>query len=187
MRHEAKFAVLMLAVVGTSACGKKPAPAAPTPQPQQQTMQNGPANDADAAERARRAEEERRRREEAARARATLEEMVFFAYDEANIGQDAASILSAKLTVLRADPSIRIRIEGHADERGSLEYNLALGQRRAQAVKDYLVTFGLDATRFTVDSLGEDRPLDGGHTESAWSRNRRGEFVVTAGPMAGSQ
>jgi peptidoglycan-associated lipoprotein len=83
--------------------------------------------------------------------------------------------------VLRANPDVTLRITGHADERGSIEYNLALGLRRANAVKDYLTGFGLSGARFTTETMGEDRPLDPGSGESAWARNRRAEFTVTAG------
>jgi peptidoglycan-associated lipoprotein len=74
-----------------------------------------------------------------------------------------------------------MRIAGHADERGSVEYNLALGMRRAEAVRDYLAGFGLEAGRFEVTSMGEDMPLDRGSNEAAWARNRRAEFTITAG------
>ena len=129
-------------------------------------------------------EAERLRRErEAASAgvRETLEEMVFFDYDESTLRADAQQTLAAKVAILRANPDATLRIIGHADERGSIEYNLALGLRRANAVKDYLVGFGLNESRFTTDTMGEDRPLDQGENESAWARNRRAEFTVTAG------
>jgi peptidoglycan-associated lipoprotein len=113
--------------------------------------------------------------------RSTLQEVVHFDYDRSDIRQDAAAVLTRKLPVLREDGAIRLRIEGHADERGSIEYNLALGMRRAQAVKDYLANFGVDGSRLQVASLGEDRPADPGRTEAAYARNRRAEFVITVG------
>src|SRR5688572_16110435 len=79
-------------------------------------------------------------------------------------------LLAAKVPVSRANPPIRIRIEGHADERGSVEYNLALGMRRANAVRDYLADFGIEASRFDVVSFGEDRPAATGSSETVWSR-----------------
>ena len=130
-----------------------------------------------AAERA--AEAERQRR--VAAARATLEEMVFFDYDMSAIRPDAEQALRQKVDILRASPQVRIRIEGHADERGSTEYNLALGNRRAEAIRQFLTGFGLSADRFEIVSFGEDRPLAQGSDEQAWSRNRRGQFVITAG------
>jgi peptidoglycan-associated lipoprotein len=107
--------------------------------------------------------------------------MVFFDYDDSSIRSDQQEVLNRKVAVLRANPAVALRITGHADERGSLEYNLALGLRRANSVRDYLTGFNLEASRFSTDSMGEDRPLDPGHTEAAWSRNRRAEFVITRG------
>jgi peptidoglycan-associated lipoprotein len=120
----------------------------------------------------------------AARNRATLMEMIHFDFDRADIRADARQVLDAKVPILRADPSITLRIEGHADERGSVEYNLALGLRRANAAKDYLVGFGLDASRFEVQTYGESRPLDPRSNEEAWARNRRAEFHITGGRLS---
>lgn len=185
MTHKAKLTVLTLvAGLAIGACGKKPQPATPTPQPDP-TPPAQPTDDA--AERARREAEERARREaeERARARAALEAMIHFDFDRADLRPDAKQVLDAKIPILRNDPSIRLRIEGHADERGSVEYNLALGMRRANAAKQYLTSFGLDASRFETVSFGEERPLDPGHNEEAWAKNRRAEFHITAGSLAG--
>lgn len=133
-----------------------------------------------AAERAAAAERERR----VAAARATLEAMVFFDYDMSAVRDDAAAILRQKVDILRASPQVRLRIEGHADERGSTEYNLALGNRRAEAVRQFLVGFGLAQDRFEIVSFGEGRPRQQGATEAVWAQNRRGEFVITAGANA---
>jgi peptidoglycan-associated lipoprotein len=119
--------------------------------------------------------------EATARARAILEEIVHFDYDASTIRADAQEALARKVPLLRANPQVRMRVVGHADERGSVEYNLALGMRRANAVRDYLTGFGLDASRFDVHSFGEDRPAAQGSNEAAWSQNRRAEFRVTAG------
>jgi peptidoglycan-associated lipoprotein len=97
------------------------------------------------------------------------------------IRPDAEDILRQKAAILRASPSVQIRIEGHADERGSVEYNLALGNRRAQAVVDYFVQQGLPASRFQTTSFGEERPLVNQSNEAAWGQNRRGEFIIFAG------
>jgi peptidoglycan-associated lipoprotein len=113
--------------------------------------------------------------------RASLQEMVFFDYDQSSVRGDARSVLDRKAAVLRANPGVTMRIEGHADERGSVEYNLALSLRRANAIRDYLVNFGLDASRFDVAPIGEERPLVSGGTEEAYARNRRGEFHITRG------
>lgn len=124
----------------------------------------------------------RRRAEEAtARARAILEEMVHFDYDESDLRPDAQEALGRKIPILRANPGVRLRIIGHADERGSVEYNLALGMRRANAVREYIAGFGIDASRFETTSMGEDAPIAAGSNEAAWAQNRRAEFVITAG------
>jgi peptidoglycan-associated lipoprotein len=128
-----------------------------------------------------RAGDDAARREAGARARAILEERVHFDYDQSSVRVDAQEALSQKVPILRANPIVRLRIAGHADERGSVEYNLALGMRRANAVRDYLAGFGIDATRFEIVSLGEDMPLDTRSTEAAWALNRRAEFTITAG------
>ena len=133
-----------------------------------------------AAERA--AEAERQRA--IAAARATLEEMVFFDYDMVEIRDDAASVLREKVNILRASPQVRLRIEGYCDERGSTAYNLALGNRRAEAIRQFLTGFGLSESRFEIVSVGEGRPLVQGSNEDAWARNRRVEFVITAGANA---
>ena len=133
-----------------------------------------------AAERA--AEAERQRA--IAAARATLEEMVFFDYDMVEIRDDAATVLREKVNILRASPQVRLRIEGYCDERGSTAYNLALGNRRAEAIRQFLTGFGLSESRFEIVSVGEGRPLVQGSNEDAWARNRRVEFVITAGANA---
>lgn len=189
--------IVLSALVGAlalGACGGNPPPQQETgPSPEELAR----ADSIEAARRAeeerlrleeerRRAEEEARRRaeEEAARAREILAEMVHFDFDKYDIRPEYQTTLRSKADVLRANPDVRVRIEGHADERGSDEYNLALGMRRANAVKDFLVGFGLDASRFETVSLGEERPIDAASTEEAWARNRRAEFHVTAGEVA---
>jgi peptidoglycan-associated lipoprotein len=103
---------------------------------------------------------------------------IYFDYDKSDIRSDAAATLDRKLPWLTANPGMRIRIEGNADERGSDEYNLALGQRRAAAAKRYLVEHGIDAGRFDLVSYGEERPVCTEHDESCWQRNRRDDFVI---------
>ena len=186
------FVTVFAATLMVGACGGDPPPPPPPPQPDQDSLQR--YNDSVAAaeaERRRLAEEEAARRAaEAERqrlireARATLEEMVFFDYDMSEIRDDAEATLRSKVDILRASPQVQIRIEGHADERGSTEYNMALGNRRAEAIRQFLVGFGLAENRFEIVSFGEGRPLQQGSTESAWARNRRGQFVITAGANA---
>lgn len=179
--HPAAWAVLGLALLIT-ACGKKPAEVTPVPMddPRPPAVDDSAAREA--AARAAREAAERAAREEAQRRTATLEEMIFFDYDVATIRPDAQAILNAKAGLMRDDGGIRLTIEGYADERGSTEYNLALGFRRATAVRDFFTAFGLDGARFKTVSFGEERPLQQGSTEAAWARNRRAAFRVDQGP-----
>jgi peptidoglycan-associated lipoprotein len=185
---------VVAAMVLVGACGGDPPPPPPPPPPQanqdslrayqdsvRRAQEAAQAEAARlAAERAAAAERERR----VAAARATLEQIVLFDYDQSTVRTDAAAILRAKVDILRASPQVRLRVEGHADERGSTEYNLALGNRRAEAVRQFLVGFGLAQDRFEIVSFGEGRPRQQGATEAVWQQNRRGEFVITAGANA---
>jgi len=111
-----------------------------------------------------------------------LHESSDFTYDDKAIirGGDAA-VLDQKVAILQANAALRIRISGHCDERGSDEYNLALGNRRATAAKQYLVSHGIDASRIETVSYGEERPIAQGHDEESWAQNRRDEFEILAG------
>src|SRR5574337_49754 len=103
---------------------------------------------------------------------------VFFDFDKSAVRGDAKPALSEDLQWLNAHSTARITIEGHCDERGTAEYNLALGERRAKATKDYLVASGVASTRIKTVSFGKERPFVMGHDESAWKWNRRAHFVV---------
>src|SRR5262249_51844902 len=105
---------------------------------------------------------------------------IFFAYDSAEIDATAQSTLDADAGVLKQYPSWTITIEGHCDERGTAEYNLALGERRAVAARTYLVSLGIPADRLRTVSYGKEFPFDPGHDDAAWSKNRRAHFVITA-------
>ena len=114
-------------------------------------------------------------------ARSLLNAPVYFDYDKSEIRDDAKQALDSKLGLLRANPAMRIRIEGNTDSRGSNEYNMALGLRRANAARRYLVSQGIDNARFDVVSYGEERPVDQGTTDEAYAKNRRDDFVITVG------
>jgi len=105
---------------------------------------------------------------------------VLFDYDSAEVNETGRTILSANAAVLKKSPSWVVTIEGHCDERGTPEYNLALGERRAVAARTYLLSLGVDASRMRTVSYGSEFPFDPGHQESAWSKNRRAHFVITA-------
>lgn len=186
------FVTVFAATLLVGACGGDPPPPPPPPMPDQDSIQRIQDSLAalEAEARARAEEEAEARRAEEARQRAireareTLMELVHFDYDESEITSTAESILRRKVAVLRASPQVQLRIEGHADERGSTEYNLALGNRRAESIRQFLTASGLDESRFSIVSFGESRPLAQGSNEQAWAQNRRGEFVITAGVNA---
>jgi len=103
----------------------------------------------------------------------------YFDYDKADIRADARGALSQTADYLKANPSVKATIEGHCDERGSTEYNLGLGDRRANAVKQYLVSLGVTADRLSTVSFGKEKPFCNDHNEACWQQNRRGHFVKT--------
>lgn len=114
---------------------------------------------------------------------AVLTRRIGFRFDDASLSSEARAALTEKATVLRASPGTRLRLEGHADEQGTNEYNKALGMRRALSAKRYLVRRGVDPQLLYVISYGEQRPLDRGHSEAAWSANRRVEFAIMNPPV----
>jgi len=107
----------------------------------------------------------------------TLED-VFFDFDKYDLRDDAKAALAKDAEELKKFPEVRIIIEGHCDERGTEDYNLALGEKRAKAARDYLVRLGIDGSRITIISYGESRPFDPRHNEEAWAKNRRAHFVI---------
>lgn len=185
--------LLLLPLVLVGACRKKK-PADPTPAADSTATLRVPTGMSDEERERLRAdsirladearERERRAREAAvAVARDALTDIVFFEYDSDEINSTAEAKLQSKAAVLRANPGVRIRVEGHCDQRGSTEYNLALGQRRAEAVRAYLINLGIDGGRISTLSYGKERPLVEGEDEDSFARNRRAEFAVTGGTL----
>jgi peptidoglycan-associated lipoprotein len=105
---------------------------------------------------------------------------VYFAFNSSNISSSTKARLDANAAFLKDNPSVKIEVEGHCDERGSVQYNLALGEKRAKAVKQYLMAMGVSASRISTISFGKERPISFGHDDMAWTKNRRANFVVTA-------
>lgn len=103
---------------------------------------------------------------------------VYFDFDRFTIRDDMKSILEKDAIWLKENPGVNIQIQGYCDERGSDEYNIALGERRAQSIRGYLINYGINQSRLSTISYGEERPVDHGHTEEAWAKNRRGELVI---------
>lgn len=120
-----------------------------------------------------------RQEEMAAMAQAAfVNEDIHFAFDSFLLDPEAERILGEKAAWLQENTEVDVQIEGHCDERGTSDYNLALGERRANAVQQYLTVLGIDSGRLSTISYGEEQPLDPGHDETAWSRNRRAHFVI---------
>jgi outer membrane protein OmpA-like peptidoglycan-associated protein len=115
-------------------------------------------------------------------AEALQADIIYFQYDSAVVKPDEKSKLSAVANYLKSSGSDALKIEGFCDERGTEEYNRSLGERRALALREELASLGVDPSRVDTASLGKDRPADSGHSESAWSKNRRGEFIVLSPP-----
>ncbi len=202
-RPRAAF-VCLLALVGASACRRpQRAAGAPTPagaagdQARLDSLARARTRDSlDAAQRAR-ALRDSAARGEAQRAagagagdsattsrRAVLLAPVYFDYDQAELRDDTRAALEAKLAILARYRALRVRVAGHTDDRGADEYNLALGGRRAAAVKRYFAERGVDADRIDVVSFGKERPTCEAEDESCWGRNRRAEFAVVRGGEA---
>jgi peptidoglycan-associated lipoprotein len=170
----------LLAALGLSvACAHHPAPVAAAPAPAPAPAQTAtvaapapapapaPATD-DAAARA-------------AAARNVLTQMTFFDFNRSDLSTQDQAILDAKIPILASNTAVVVRVAGNCDDRGSDEYNLALGQRRAEAAKRYLSEHGIASTRITTISYGKERPIASGDTEQAWAQNRNDQFEIEAG------
>lgn len=105
---------------------------------------------------------------------------IHFDFDKYDIRPGDASILKENAALLNKYPNVKVQLEGHCDERGTAEYNLALGERRANNAKNYLVSLGISSARISTISYGKEKPLDPSHNEAAWSKNRRAHTVITA-------
>lgn len=184
-----RSSITLLTILAVAACGGKPAPEEPAPQPAptQPAPAPAPAPTMPAPTPAPAPTPTEDPAAAAARTTAAVlaevGAVVHFEYDQWDIRPEDRTILDRKAAILGANSGLRIRVSGHADERGSDEYNLALGNRRAAAVKTYLGNKGIDAGRVEVVSYGEERPASMGHDESSWFENRRAEFEATAGAM----
>lgn len=188
MRLSLRVVLMVALAVGAGACGKKqvavPPPAAPpAPAPPPTRPDNPPPPPAPPA-----APTPAAPTEEEIFSKATLEELnaqkpladVLFGYDAVDITEPGRASLQKNLQWLNKWTSTKIMVEGHADSRGTNEYNLALAERRADAVRDYLVSLGLAAARVTIVSKGEEQPFCKEETEACWQQNRRGHFIITA-------
>lgn len=185
--------VVIPGLVFTASCSKKavkPAPAAAyeekprqivsTSEKDKQARQRAIEEERLRQERLRKEREERLRKQRASSGsgNAFMAEDVYFSYDSAVLSSRARSVLKQKAQWLNQNPNVSAIIEGHCDERGTNAYNMALGDRRAESVKAFLVNLGISRSRLTTISYGEERPADPRHNESAWAKNRRAHFVL---------
>ncbi len=177
------FLVIGVAMVSFSACSKKKV--APTTQElsaeekARLEAEKKKAEEARLREQRMREEQLRLQREKELRAQFENED-IHFDFDKSFIRPDAEEILQRKAAWLKEHPNAKILIEGHCDERGTDAYNLALGERRALSAKKYLESLGIDPSRISIISYGEERPIDPRHNEEAWAKNRRAHFVIVS-------
>ena len=183
------LALAVTLIVTVSACGKKvPPPPAPAPPPPPAVPAAPPAPPPPPAPAAAPPATPRALTEDEVFSRKSVEQLnaerpltdAFFDYDKSDLREDGRASLQKDAEYLKKWSSIIVSVEGHCDTRGSSEYNLALGSRRATAVKDYLVSLGVAANRVTVVSKGKEQPFCTEETESCWQQNRRGHFIITA-------
>lgn len=175
---------MMLAMVLAfgAGCAKKPVDSAPVGISEEEAARQAE----EARLREQQLAEERLAREAQERDRARLAQvseeitanMIHFAFDSFELRPDARNTLQRKAELLKANPEIKLLIEGHCDERGTAEYNLALGERRARAAYEFLVLLGVSPNRLQIVSYGKERPLDPASTETAWALNRRAQFKL---------
>lgn len=186
----ARHAIVPAALVflAVTACHHAPPAVAPTAEQANAPVRTAQLASNDSMQRAReRADSLRLAREADARAlaaaRAMLTQSILFDFDRSAIRSDQQAAADAKAPILEANASVKIRIEGNADERGSAEYDIALGMRRAAEAKRFLAERGVDASRIETVSFGKERPACTSHEESCWQQNRRDDFKITAGEV----
>lgn len=160
-------------------CAKK-VKSTPTSGTEQTVTDQKTAEDDAAAAAKRKAEEEEALREQALKAAQEqfINEDVHYDYDSAAIKDTEKDILNKKAQFMKDNANVATTVEGHCDERGTAEYNIALGEKRANAAKAFLVDLGIDGSRLEAKTFGKEQPIDPGHTEEAWAKNRRAHFVI---------
>ena len=175
---------LLLVIPGlmlTTSCAKKQVQSGPEvapPAPEGAAMSEEAAR-AQALEEQRLREERLREQRAAAAAKERFENQdIHFDFDKSSLTPAAQAILRDKAAYLLANPNLSVIIEGNCDERGTNEYNMALGDRRASSAKNFLVDLGVESRRLTTISYGEEKPIDPAHNEAAWAKNRRAHFVI---------
>ena len=165
-----KYMIAIAALATLGACASRPDPA-PTPTP---TAPSGPVAQAPSGPRAGSVED----------FRVSVGDRVFFGYDRFDLSPEARQVLERQAAWMRQYPNVRVLLAGNCDERGTREYNLALGARRAAAARDYLVSLGVVATRIETVSYGKERPIDSRANEQGWSVNRNANTQIVSGAVS---
>lgn len=179
IRASRLFVLVAASSLAFGACKKKTTAVAPQPTPVQ--PQPAPPTRAETPPAPPKPDNSAEVAARIAAARGTVLKTIYFEYDADELRDDAKAILDAKIAVLAANPQLRVRVSGHCDDRGSDEYNIALGRRRSEAAKRYLTDHGVDASRIETTTFGRERPAVQGSGEETWSQNRRDEFEIIAG------
>ena len=172
--------MILPAMFFTVSCTKKVVQNEPEPMTQSE-VSKAPDKSAMEAEQAKRLQEDRLRAEAAAREaaeKAFVNEIIHFSFDSALLSDQAQQILNSKADYLRVNSDVTVTVEGHCDARGTEAYNIALGEKRAESVKNFLVDLGISANRLNTVSYGEERPIAMGQDEASWAKNRRAQFAV---------
>jgi peptidoglycan-associated lipoprotein len=184
MRKNLWLAIALLMILPvmffTASCAKKVVQSEPLP-PTQPEVSKATDRSAEKAEQAGQLQEDRLRAEADAReaaGTAFVDENIHFAFDSAVLSEQAQQILNSKADYLRTNSSVTVTVEGHCDDRGTNDYNIALGERRAESVKNFLVDLGISTNRLNTTSYGEERPIAMGQNEASWAKNRRAQFVI---------
>jgi len=174
------FVVILSVMFFTVSCAKKVVQNEPEPMAQSE-VSKASEKSAMEAEQAKRLQEDRLRAEAAAREatqKTFVNEIIHFSFDSALLSDQAQQILNHKADYLRTNSGVTVTVEGHCDERGTDAYNIALGERRAESVKNFLVDLGISTNRLNTVSYGEERPIAMGQDEASWAKNRRAQFVI---------
>ena len=174
------FVVILSVMFFTVSCAKKMVQNEPEPLTQSEVSKT-PDRSAMEADQAKQKQDDHLRSEEAASeaaGAAFVNETIHFSFDSALLSDQAQQILNDKADYLRTNSGVTVTVEGHCDERGTDAYNIALGERRAESVKNFLVDLGISANRLNSVSYGEERPIAIGQDEASWAKNRRAQFVI---------
>ena len=180
VRLPISFVVILSVMFFTVSCAKKVVQNEPEPMTQSE-VSKAPDKSAMEAEQAKRLQEDRLRAEAAASEAARMafvNENILFSFDSFVLSDQAQQILNSKADYMRTNSGVTVTVEGHCDERGTEAYNIALGERRAKSVKNFLVDMGISANRLNTISYGEERPIAMGQDEASWGKNRRAQFMV---------